>query len=97
MNVEKHIQTDKNSKLYKYSGNVESTQFVFHGLKHEKRVLFFLNNLNTQLNVEFYLTFCFSPVQLCASLGTTGVCAFDKLSELGPVCMSSYLLPQFLQ
>ncbi|XP_042274544.1 histidine decarboxylase [Thunnus maccoyii] len=26
------------------------------------------------------------PFMLCASLGTTGVCAFDKLSELGPVC-----------
>uniref|UniRef100_A0A672GJW7 Histidine decarboxylase n=1 Tax=Salarias fasciatus TaxID=181472 RepID=A0A672GJW7_SALFA len=24
--------------------------------------------------------------QLCSTLGTTGVCAFDKLSELGPVC-----------
>ncbi|XP_052358150.1 histidine decarboxylase-like [Oncorhynchus keta] len=24
--------------------------------------------------------------QLCATLGTTGVCAFDDLSELGPVC-----------
>uniref|UniRef100_A0A7N8X2L4 Histidine decarboxylase n=1 Tax=Mastacembelus armatus TaxID=205130 RepID=A0A7N8X2L4_9TELE len=24
--------------------------------------------------------------QLCATLGTTGVCAFDKLSELGPIC-----------
>uniref|UniRef100_A0AAQ6IQW8 Histidine decarboxylase n=1 Tax=Anabas testudineus TaxID=64144 RepID=A0AAQ6IQW8_ANATE len=24
--------------------------------------------------------------QLCATLGTTGVCAFDKLSELGPAC-----------
>ncbi|KAM9860877.1 histidine decarboxylase [Aulostomus maculatus] len=26
------------------------------------------------------------PFLLCATLGTTGVCAFDKLSELGPVC-----------
>ncbi|XP_069766656.1 histidine decarboxylase [Narcine bancroftii] len=26
------------------------------------------------------------PFFLCASLGTTGVCAFDCLSELGPVC-----------
>ncbi|CAJ1049427.1 histidine decarboxylase [Xyrichtys novacula] len=26
------------------------------------------------------------PVMLCATLGTTGVCAFDNLSELGPVC-----------
>ncbi|XP_045545601.1 histidine decarboxylase [Salmo salar] len=26
------------------------------------------------------------PVMLCATLGTTGVCAFDDLSELGPVC-----------
>ncbi|RMB94360.1 hypothetical protein DUI87_29170 [Hirundo rustica rustica] len=24
--------------------------------------------------------------QVCATLGTTGVCAFDNLSELGPVC-----------
>uniref|UniRef100_A0A6Q2X5Z9 Histidine decarboxylase n=1 Tax=Esox lucius TaxID=8010 RepID=A0A6Q2X5Z9_ESOLU len=26
------------------------------------------------------------PTMLCATLGTTGVCAFDDLSELGPVC-----------
>ncbi|XP_077374487.1 histidine decarboxylase [Festucalex cinctus] len=26
------------------------------------------------------------PFLLCATLGTTGVCAFDTLSELGPVC-----------
>ncbi|XP_042345057.1 histidine decarboxylase [Plectropomus leopardus] len=26
------------------------------------------------------------PFMLCATLGTTGVCAFDNLSELGPVC-----------
>ncbi|XP_036390575.1 histidine decarboxylase [Megalops cyprinoides] len=26
------------------------------------------------------------PVLLCATLGTTGVCSFDCLSELGPVC-----------
>uniref|UniRef100_UPI0037E90E6C histidine decarboxylase n=1 Tax=Semicossyphus pulcher TaxID=241346 RepID=UPI0037E90E6C len=26
------------------------------------------------------------PFMLCATLGTTGVCAFDNLSDLGPVC-----------
>ncbi|CAF99828.1 unnamed protein product, partial [Tetraodon nigroviridis] len=26
------------------------------------------------------------PFLLCATLGTTGVCAFDNLAELGPVC-----------
>ncbi|XP_009948799.1 PREDICTED: histidine decarboxylase [Leptosomus discolor] len=26
------------------------------------------------------------PVFVCATLGTTGVCAFDSLSELGPIC-----------
>ncbi|XP_030620695.1 histidine decarboxylase [Chanos chanos] len=26
------------------------------------------------------------PVMLCATLGTTGVCSFDCLSELGPLC-----------
>ena len=25
-------------------------------------------------------------LQLCATLGTTGACAFDKLTELGPIC-----------
>ena len=24
--------------------------------------------------------------QLCATLGTTGACAFDNLQELGPIC-----------
>nr|XP_048315774.1 histidine decarboxylase isoform X2 [Myodes glareolus] len=31
------------------------------------------------------------PVFVCATLGTTGVCAFDRLSELGPVCASEGL------
>ncbi|KAI0214767.1 Histidine decarboxylase, partial [Lamellibrachia satsuma] len=26
------------------------------------------------------------PFYLCATLGTTGACAFDKLTELGPIC-----------
>ncbi|XP_072321675.1 histidine decarboxylase [Eucyclogobius newberryi] len=26
------------------------------------------------------------PFMVCATLGTTGVCAFDKLSEIGPIC-----------
>ncbi|XP_066491107.1 histidine decarboxylase [Tiliqua scincoides] len=26
------------------------------------------------------------PIFVCATLGTTGVCAFDDLSELGPIC-----------
>ncbi|XP_053811119.1 histidine decarboxylase isoform X3 [Vidua chalybeata] len=29
--------------------------------------------------------------QVCATLGTTGVCAFDNLSELGPVCAAEGL------
>uniref|UniRef100_A0A3Q3AVJ3 Histidine decarboxylase n=1 Tax=Kryptolebias marmoratus TaxID=37003 RepID=A0A3Q3AVJ3_KRYMA len=28
----------------------------------------------------------YASVQLCSTLGTTGVCAFDQLTELGPVC-----------
>lgn len=28
----------------------------------------------------------FVPVMLCATLGSTGVCSFDRLDELGPVC-----------
>ncbi|NXQ01258.1 DCHS decarboxylase, partial [Vidua macroura] len=31
------------------------------------------------------------PVFVCATLGTTGVCAFDNLSELGPVCAAEGL------
>ncbi|XP_060474534.1 histidine decarboxylase isoform X2 [Panthera onca] len=31
------------------------------------------------------------PVFVCATLGTTGVCAFDCLSELGPICASEGL------
>ncbi|XP_066540804.1 histidine decarboxylase [Hoplias malabaricus] len=26
------------------------------------------------------------PVMLCATLGSTGVCSFDRLDELGPIC-----------
>ncbi|XP_069481075.1 histidine decarboxylase [Ambystoma mexicanum] len=31
------------------------------------------------------------PVFVCATLGTTGVCAFDCLTELGPICASEGL------
>uniref|UniRef100_A0A8C3S7Y0 Histidine decarboxylase n=1 Tax=Chelydra serpentina TaxID=8475 RepID=A0A8C3S7Y0_CHESE len=31
------------------------------------------------------------PVFVCAKLGTTGVCAFDSLSELGPICAAEGL------
>uniref|UniRef100_A0A8C8SW08 Histidine decarboxylase n=1 Tax=Pelusios castaneus TaxID=367368 RepID=A0A8C8SW08_9SAUR len=31
------------------------------------------------------------PVFVCATLGTTGVCAFDSLTELGPICASEGL------
>ncbi|NWX71063.1 DCHS decarboxylase, partial [Alca torda] len=31
------------------------------------------------------------PVFVCATLGTTGVCAFDNLSELGPICKAEGL------
>ncbi|XP_060116273.1 histidine decarboxylase [Heteronotia binoei] len=31
------------------------------------------------------------PVFVCATLGTTGVCAFDNLEELGPICAKESL------
>ncbi|KAG5206694.1 hypothetical protein JEQ12_018267 [Ovis aries] len=31
------------------------------------------------------------PIFVCATLGTTGVCAFDCLSELGPICAREQL------
>ncbi|KAJ0056425.1 hypothetical protein NL108_006926, partial [Boleophthalmus pectinirostris] len=31
------------------------------------------------------------PFMVCATLGTTGVCAFDNLSELGPICAAEDL------
>ncbi|XP_027696670.1 histidine decarboxylase [Vombatus ursinus] len=31
------------------------------------------------------------PIFVCATLGTTGVCAFDCLAELGPICASEGL------
>lgn len=30
----------------------------------------------------------FFSFQLCATLGTTGACAYDNLKELGPICKS---------
>ena len=30
------------------------------------------------------------PFFLCATLGTTGACAFDSLEELGPICQVDY-------
>lgn len=33
---------------------------------------------------------------MCASLGTTGLCAFDELSALGPICKKIYLFGLFV-
>jgi hypothetical protein len=33
-----------------------------------------------------WMTLSFFYFQLCATLGTTGACAFDNLRELGPIC-----------
>nr|NP_001191536.1 histidine decarboxylase-like [Aplysia californica]AAP34326.1 histidine decarboxylase [Aplysia californica] len=33
----------------------------------------------------------FIPFYVCATLGTTGACAFDNLAEIGPVCRSEKL------
>ena len=30
------------------------------------------------------------PFFLCATLGTTGACAFDSLEELGPICQVDF-------
>jgi len=32
---------------------------------------------------------------MCASLGTTGTCAFDNLEEIGPICKYTNLLLSF--
>lgn len=51
-----------------------------------------LNGVHDSLPVfyyyyHYYYTFdVHIPLQLCATLGTTGACAFDKLEELGPIC-----------
>lgn len=43
----------------------------------------------SEINQNIFHPVCVSLApQLCATLGTTGVCAFDNLSELGPVCTS---------
>lgn len=34
------------------------------------------------------ISFCFI-IQVCATLGTTGACAFDNIKELGQICKYS--------
>ena len=46
--------------------------------------IFFQAESVTQAYLPMLNAFVFS--QVCATLGTTGVCAFDCLSELGPIC-----------
>lgn len=31
------------------------------------------------------------PCYVVATLGTTGICAFDKLDELGPICNGNHI------
>lgn len=51
----------------------------FYVRYHSFILLVRLYNLSTQWNDRVVL-------QLCATLGTTGACAFDNLVELGPYC-----------
>ena len=39
-------------------------------------------------SIRISRTFTYDFAQLCATLGTTGACAFDNLQELGPICES---------
>lgn len=44
-----------------------------------------------KLNSKGQMLIFLCCVQLCASLGTTGTCAFDNLEEVGPICKASSL------
>ncbi|KAL4126469.1 hypothetical protein QTP88_010691 [Uroleucon formosanum] len=57
--------------------------------KKQNLIPFFVSisdELNITHSINFQLVVCSS--QLCATLGTTGACAFDNLEELGPICQA---------
>ena len=55
-----------------------------HGVDNVFDEIFFRAECITPAYLPMLTAFVFP--QVCATLGTTGVCAFDCLSELGPIC-----------
>ena len=41
--------------------------------------------------IQIFYHFSSHKFKLCATLGTTGACAFDDLTQLGPVCKYLYM------
>ena len=42
------------------------------------------------ITIMFFREAGLVPFFLCATLGTTGACAFDSLEELGPICQVDF-------
>ena len=55
-----------------------------------------MESMEMMITMAMIITIIFSreaglvPFFLCATLGTTGACAFDSLEELGPICQVDY-------
>lgn len=57
--------------------------------KHWFLIILIKNKYRYVETINTRSTMYFLFLQLCATLGTTGACAFDKLEELGPICMKN--------
>ncbi|XP_077329499.1 histidine decarboxylase [Lithobates pipiens] len=82
-----------NSRLIAYASNQAHSSVEKAGLISLVKVRFLpvdenfsLRGETLQAAVEEDRKRGLVPVFVCATLGTTGVCAFDNLAELGPVC-----------
>ncbi|XP_072254894.1 histidine decarboxylase [Pyxicephalus adspersus] len=82
-----------NSRLIAYASNQAHSSVEKAGLISLVKVRFLpvdenfsLRGETLQAAVEEDRKRGLVPVFVCATLGTTGVCAFDNLAELGPIC-----------
>ncbi|KAM4748499.1 histidine decarboxylase [Rhinophrynus dorsalis] len=87
-----------NSRLIAYASNQAHSSVEKAGLISLVKVRFLPVDENFSLRgdtltaaVEEDRKHGLVPVFVCATLGTTGVCAFDNLAELGPVCVKERL------
>ncbi|KAA0715325.1 Histidine decarboxylase [Triplophysa tibetana] len=91
-----HVDTDEsvlNSKLIAYASDQAHSSVEKAGLISLVKIRFLetdeafaLRGETLQRAIEEDRKNGFIPVMLCATLGSTGVCSFDRLDELGPVC-----------
>jgi aromatic-L-amino-acid decarboxylase len=78
----------------RYSLRGQTLQDAIEKDKKDGLIPFFVNNKNYYMNFKYLHSkkmFLFSR-KVCSTLGTTSICSYDNLMEIGPICTKTLIL-----